>query len=125
MAGAYSQDLRERVIAAVGRGCTRREAAERFNVAPSTAIRWVARWQRTGETAPPPVGGDRRSRLEGERDWLLARLAATPDMTLEQLRGELAAERGVHVGYGTVWRFVRRHGLSFKKNRARRRAKPA
>ncbi len=35
------------------------------------------------------------------------------------------AERGVAVGIATVWRFFERHGISFKKNRARRRAGPA
>ncbi|MEL6748461.1 MAG: IS630 family transposase [Pseudomonadota bacterium] len=115
MAKAYSTDLRERVIAAVSAGASCHQAADRFGVAPSTAIRWVGRWRKTGQSTPSPMGGDRRSRLEAEKDWLLARLAATPDMTLEDLRGDLARERDLVVGYGTVWRFVRRHGLSFKK----------
>ena len=46
------------------------------------------------------------------------------DLTLEELRAELKA-RGVSVGYGTVWRFFDGEGISFKKNRARRRARAA
>ena len=33
-----------------------------------------------------------------------------------------ALETDLSVGTGTVWRFFDRHGISFKKNRARRRA---
>ncbi len=49
MARPYSNDLRERVVAAVTRdGLSRREAAQRFGVGVSAAIKWVQRW---GETA--------------------------------------------------------------------------
>ena len=68
------------------------------------------------------MGGDRRSRLTGEADWLLARVEAVPDLTLEELRAELK-QRGISVGYGTVWRFFAREQITFKKNRARRRAR--
>ncbi len=68
-----------------------------------------------------PMGGDHSSRLKGERDWLLERVAAAPDLTLEEIRVELA-ERGTRVGYGTVWRFFAAEDISFKKNRARQRA---
>lgn len=68
------------------------------------------------------MGGDRSSRLVGEkRDWLLARLAVAPDLTLEEMRRELG-ERGVVVGYGTVWRFFEREKISFKKKPVRQRA---
>jgi transposase len=67
------------------------------------------------------MGGDRNSRLKRERSWLLERIATVPDLTLEEIRHELA-ERGHQVGYGTVWRFFESEGISFKKNRARRRA---
>ena len=70
------------------------------------------------------MGGDHNSRLKEERAWLLERVAAAPDLTLEEIRAELA-ERGKHVGYGTVWRFFAAEGISFKKNRARRRARTA
>jgi putative transposase len=70
------------------------------------------------------MGGDHSSRLTQERDWLLARIVEVPDLTLEELRAELAA-RGKLVGYGTVWRFFAAEGISFKKNRARQRARAA
>jgi transposase len=59
--------------------------------------------------------------LEDERDWLLTRLAKKPDLTLQALLGELG-ERGVVVSCDTLWRFLKREGISFKKNRVRDRA---
>jgi transposase len=90
----------------------------------ATVIDWVAVWRASGRLAAKPMGGDHGSRLKGERAWLLARIAAVPDLTLEEIRAELAA-RGLHVGYGTVWRFFAAEGISFKKNRARQRARAA
>ena len=78
----------------------------------------------TGVVSAKPMGGDHSSRLKADRDWLLERIAAAPDLTLEEIRAELGA-RGRHVGYGTVWRFFAAEGISFKKNRARQRARAA
>jgi transposase len=123
MAGPYSQDLRERAVSAVAGGMSRRQVARLFNLGVSTIINWVRRERETGSSAARPMGGDRRSRLTGEqRVWLLARVAAMPDLTLEELRAELR-QRGISVGYGTVWRFFEREEITFKKNRARRRAR--
>jgi transposase len=120
MGKPYSKDLRLRVVSAVMEGMSRREVAELYEVGASTAIRWADNWEKTGSVSPKPMGGDHRSRLGEERDWLLARVAAEPDLTLEEIRAELGA-RGIQVGYGTVWRFFRREGYSFKKNGSRRR----
>ena len=122
MARPYSRDLRERVVGAVDGGLSRRRAAKLFGVAISTVIDWVNAWRAEGRLVARPMGGDHSSRLREERDWLLERVAAVPDLTLEEIRGELAA-RGKHVGYGTVWRFFSAEGISFKKNRARQRAR--
>lgn len=124
MARAYSRDLRERVVRSVEGGMSRRQAASLFGVAISTVIKWVDTWRATGRVAAKPMGGDRNSRLKGERAWLLSRIEAVPDLTLEELRAELAG-RGVFVGYGTVWRFFAGEGISFKKNRVRYRARTA
>lgn len=124
MARAYSRDLRERVIRAVDGGLSRRRAASLFGVAISTVVDWVRTWRESGRLRAKPMGGDHSSRLKGERAWLLGRIEAVPDLTLEELRAELA-ERGIHVGYGTVWRLFAAEGISFKKNRARRRARAA
>ena len=59
--------------------------------------------------------------LAGEREWLLERLSAEPDVTLRGLVAELRG-RGVMTSYGSVWRIVREAGVTFKKNAVRRRA---
>ena len=83
MARYLSQDLRVRVIEAVRTGASRRQAAARFGVSVSSAIRWVAEWRASGRTAPRAQGGDRRSdRIEAEAAFLLSRVAETPDVTL-------------------------------------------
>ena len=70
------------------------------------------------------MGGRRRLVLLPERDWLLARISAAPDLTVRALQAELLA-RGVRVSYGAVWAFLAAEGLTFKKNAMRRRARPA
>ena len=61
MSKPLSVDLRERVVAAVEGGLSRRKAAERFGVSISSAIRWTAQVRRTGDVHPRRVGGDKRS----------------------------------------------------------------
>ena len=121
MGRPYSQDLRERVVAAVEGGLSRNRAAKQYRVAVSTVIEWIDAWRDERRLRPKPMGGDHNSRLKGEREWLLQRIGEAPDLTLEELRRELAG-RGTAVGYGTVWRFFAAEGISFKKNRARQRA---
>lgn len=123
MARPYSRDLRDRVVAAVEGGMSCRKAARLFKLGVSTVIRWSERFRETGSAAARPMGGDYNSRLKGERAWLLARIERDNDLTLEDIRAELRAERGLSVGYGTVWRFYAAEGISFKKNRARSRAR--
>src|ERR1700757_1252017 len=121
MGAPYSLDLRQRVVAAVVSGVSRRAAAERFDVSVSTAIRWTQRLKETGSPAARPMGGKRPFALASEADWVLARLKQKPDITLNALLSELRA-RGVTVSYYGVWHFVTRAGLSFKKKPARQRA---
>ena len=121
MARAYSSDLRERVIAAVGDGQSCREVAAVFRVSVASVVKWSQRARQTGSVTAKPMGGrSGRSKLDSERSWLLARLAEKPDLTLKALVGELR-ERGVVVALDTLWRFLRGAGISFKKNRIRQR----
>ena len=93
-----------------------------FEIGIATVIEWVRVWRENGRLEAKPMGGDHNSRLKEERAWLLERVAAVPDLTLEEIRAELAG-RGKQVGYGTVWRFFAAEDISFKKNRARQRAR--
>jgi len=116
MTRPYSEDLRERVVAAMQAGESCRSVAARFGVAPSSAVRWRQRFMRTGSLRPDKMGGYRKPVLEEHRDWLLERVRARPETTLKELQALLAA-RGVRVSHDTVWRFLRACGLSFKKRR--------
>ena len=118
MPGPYSEDLRSRVIKAVAGGASCRKAAATFQVSASTVIKWVQRWRGTGSVAAKPMGGDNSSRLKGDdAAWVLALVAAEPDVTLVEIRDRLS-DRGLSVGYGTVWRFLDSHDLRFKKRRS-------
>jgi transposase len=123
MTRPLSTDLRDRLIDAVDSGMTRRAAAERFGVAPSTAVRWVERWHTTGSRKPRPQGGDKRShRIEAHAHEILALIDETPDITLAEIAAHLEARHGLGVAPSTVWRLLDRHAMTFKKNRARGRA---
>ena len=120
----YSTDLRERVVASMAGGRSARATAALFGVSVASAVKWSQRQRRTGSVAPGKMGGHRKPVLLPEREWLHARLAAEPDLTLRALLAELA-ERGVKASYGALWLFLEREGLSFKKKRVRQRAGPA
>ena len=116
MARSYSLDLRERVVRAVAEGATVREAAARFGICAATATRWSQRSRSGRGLAPDKRGGRRPSPLVGSvAQWLRARIAEKRDITLRALTAELSA-RGTVVHVRSIWRFVRREGLSFKKN---------
>ncbi len=114
MARAYSLDLRERVVAFVASGQTTRAASAVFDVSVASVVKWTQRVKESGSAAAKPMGGKRPFLLETERDWLLARLDEKPDLTLHALRDELR-ERGVAVSCDTLWRFLKRQEISFKK----------
>src|ERR1019366_2855041 len=122
MGRPYSNDLRERVVAAVETGgMSRRQAASAFDVGISTVIDWVRRFRQTGSVAPGQMGGHKPKVIAGEHRIFLLERTRGKDFTLRGLVAELA-ERGLKVDYHTVWSFVHNEKLSFKKNRASKRA---
>ena len=117
MAKALSLDLRSRVLAAVDGGLSCRQAAERFGVSASRAIRWNDRRRQQGDYGPKPLGGDRRSgRIEAHAGLILSLVDDKPDMTLAELRARLAEQR-VAAGVSTLWRFFKRRRFTRKKRR--------
>ena len=121
MVRPYSLDLRDRVVGAVRQKQSCRSVARRFGVSVASVVKWAQRYRATGSAAPKPMGGKRPYALAGERDWLLARIAAVPDLTLRALAAELA-ERGIKVSHFAVWHILARDGMTFKKKPARQRA---
>jgi transposase len=120
MSKALSVDLRERVVAAIAAGASCRAAAERFGVGASSAIRWWSLHRQVGSVAPGPLGGDRRSgRIEANAPLILGLLERTPDITLSELRAQLA-EASVQVSIASLWRFFARRRITLKKSRRMR-----
>jgi transposase len=121
MTRAYSEDLRRRVIGAVEAGASCRQAAKRYEIGESTAIRWLARWRSTGSAAAQPQGGDRRShRIEAHAALILGSVEERADITLAELAEQVQAETGARFAIGTFWRFFRRRGITVKKRRGMR-----
>ena len=116
MAKAYSGDLRERVIEAVEvGGASRREAAERFGISASSAVKWLQRWNDSRSAASKPCGGS-VSPLEAHAEWILALISEKPDLTLKETLVEL--KRRIRTSKSTLSRFFGRHHITFKKKPA-------
>lgn len=119
MPRSYSGDLRERVIEAVEmEGASRREAAERFDISVSSAVKWLQRWSKSRSAAPKPRGGS-VSPLEAHAERILALVAERPDLTLKETLVELLKRR-IRTSKSALSRFFARHDITFKKKPASR-----
>lgn len=125
MARAYSQDLRDRLIAAIEAGMSCRAAALRFGVSATTAINWRQRWLAQGDVAAKPMGGATRTRIKGaDAAWLLQQIADEDDLTLHMMQARLKAERKLSAAIGSIWRFLDANRITLKKNSGARRTGP-
>ena len=115
MTGAYSRDLRERVVEEAKECGSITAAAKQFSVGVSTAIRWVRKWRESGELEPRRRGRKRKSALDEYKQYLLGLMAARMDMTMDEVREKLHADHSVSVSTSTIWRFFRKHRITFKK----------
>jgi transposase len=115
MTRPLSNDLRKRVVVAIEAGESCRAVAARFGIAVSSAVKWSQRYRASGSVAPGKMGGHRKRVLEPHRAFIVERINQTPHLSLHRLKDELAT-RGVKVSHDTVWQFLRREGLRFKKN---------
>jgi len=116
MGKSYSNDLRERVVARVDGGHSRRAAAARFAVSVSFAVKLMARRRATGSVAParqgrPPGGG----KLAPHLAFLTAQVEARPDVTMPELADILEAEHGVRAHPSSLSRVLCAAGFSYKK----------
>ena len=125
MTAPLSQDLRQRLVRAVKAGASAREAARRFEVSPSAAVKIVRRARETGSTAPARIGGYRKPVLEGQEDLLRELTGSKPGITLAEIGTALLARGIGPVSLTTIWSTLRRLGLSHKKRRSGRQSKIA
>ncbi len=118
MANAHSLDLRRRVVRAVEAGASCRQAAARFEIGVSSAIRWVAQLRETGDVAPKPRGGPRRpSRIDPYGALIMEWLETEPDLTLPEIAAKLEDSVGYRPPPSVVHEFFKRHGVTRKKRR--------
>lgn len=117
MARALGLDLRERVIAAIEGGLSTRAAARRFSIGISTAGSWYRRWRSTGDLRPGRQGQPSRSKLDAHESFILELVSSDKDIALHEIAERLAAERGVRVVPSTVWHFLAKRGITYKKRR--------
>jgi transposase len=92
MGKPYSDDLRERVVAAIEAGYTRVKVAELYNMALSTVGGIIKRKRETGSVSPDKFGGYKTFTLEPHTDKEL--VAEQPDSTLAELQVRLGKEKG-------------------------------
>ena len=116
MPAPMSMDLRLRIVRAVEAGSSIREAARRFAVSPSAAIKLMQRVRTTGSAAPARYGGHRRPLLAPYEAELTALVEATPDLTLAELKAGIERRFGVVLGLTTIHKALRRLGLRHKKS---------
>jgi len=121
---AYSQDLRDRVLAAVEEGLSAREVAEQFQVSPSYVIKAWQRFARTGErSARAQRSHTPRKLSERQYEAIRTQVAAKPDATMAELCAWVTQEHGVSISLASMWTTLSRLGLTLKKSSARRRAR--
>lgn len=121
----YSRDLRERIVAAREKGHGAEEIARLFRVSKRSVERYWKKYLSTGAVEPKQRGGYRRSRLENHDHTLRRWIKEEVGLTLAQLQQRIAQDLGVKLGTTALWHRLERLGLSYKKNPARRRARPA
>lgn len=114
MARALSEDLRSRVLHASLEGMSARQAAARFGVGISTAIRWVGR-AKIGERTPRPQGWRRGSTLDPHEAFIVAMIEHQKDITLDEMVKRLADEAGVRIGRSALSVWLRSRSWTFKK----------
>jgi putative transposase len=116
MPAPLSRDLRDRIVRAVEGGSSIRQAALRFAVSPSAAVKLMQRFRASGSPAPARFGGHRRPILNEHEVLIRSLLDTKADISLTEIQTELA-RHGVVVGAtSTIGRWLRRAGLTRKKS---------
>ena len=108
---AYSQDLRERVLADCDAGMGTMEVAAKYRVSQSWVRRLKQRRRTTGSILPKKQRYGRVAKWPEHAEALAEIVRQTPDITLEELKARLPIE----LSLSTVWRAVKALGLSLKK----------
>ena len=115
MGRVLSDDLRSRVLKASDAGMSARQAAARFGVGVSSAIRWIAR-AKLGELTARPQGRRRASSLDMHEAFIVGLIDERKDITLNEMVDRLATERSVGISRSALSAWLGGHGWTFKKS---------
>jgi transposase len=119
---AYSEDLRKKIVEALGRGTTKSEAARTFGISRSSVKRYAKLAEEGRPLAPKKRPGLKPKLDQAARKLLEEDLEERPAATLRQRREFLRAVAGLSVSESTVSRVLRRLGWSRKKDRWERQS---
>jgi transposase len=117
---AYSQDLRERVLAAADDGLAVGRIAALLRVSVSYVSKVLSRRRRTGQTTALPQRGHLLPRLADLHDAIRTQVATRPDATLAELRAWLSKTHQVSASSGLMWKTLAALDLTYKKSRSGR-----
>ncbi|TVQ64296.1 MAG: IS630 family transposase [Phycisphaerales bacterium] len=109
MAAPYSQDLRDKVLAACDRGMATKQVAEAFGVCRAWVRRVKQRRREHGQTAPRKQGTPGVRKID--RDRLAMLVAERPDATGPELREML----GVECSDSAIYAALKALELTYKK----------
>lgn len=117
MGRSYSSDLRDRVVAFVEAGGSRRGAARHFGVSDSFAVKLLLRSKQFGSSLPARQGRPPgKGKLAPHRVFLVGLVDERGDITMPELAARLAAERGVKALPSSLSRFLLTAGFTYKKS---------
>jgi transposase len=122
MTAPLSQDLRQRLVASVENGSSIRQAAMRYSVSISAAIKLIRRVRETGSLKPAQIGGYRRPVLEPHEALLRELIDGNSDITLAEIQTELSHRVNLTPDLSTIHHHLHRLGLRRKKVAKSRRA---
>ena len=91
----YSQDLRERVIAALEEGKTQAVVAAQFDISKSTLEMWWYRWRDTGSCEALPGNSGPKRKLKAAEEIIRAEIKKHADISLAELCERVAEAKGI------------------------------
>ena len=111
----YSEDLRQKIVFAVGRGMSKAQAARTFSVSLSSVKRYVNKVAR-GESLVPKKSPGSAPNLDQKATKLLEEdLKERPYATLQERCDYMEAVSGISVSRSTMCRAIARIGPTRKK----------
>jgi transposase len=108
-------DLRRRVVAAIEAGMSTGDAAKRFSVSKAAAGSWARLKRATGDVKPLPQGSGEGSKLDPFEGFILGLIETDKDIALHEIAERLQDEHRVRAVPSTIWYFLDKRGLTFKK----------